>query len=143
MPLFGPRGSLPPGVHETTMAEIESRLAFNEHRRHLVAGLKRAVANLEAAGARRVWIDGSFVTDKPEPADIDGCWDPVGVNPELLDPILLDFRNFRVAMKREYGVDFFPNVIEAASGRVFYRFFQYDRDQEPRGLLLLNLGGDQ
>jgi len=142
IPSFDAGGSLPPGVHETTMAELEGRLAFNGHRRRLVGGLKQAVENLEAAGARRVWIDGSFVTDKPEPADIDGCWDPAGVDPDLLDPVLLDFKEFRAAMKGKYGVDFFPNVIEGASGKVFYRFFQYDRDQAQRGILLLNLGGE-
>lgn len=141
IPSFDPRGSLQPGVHETTMAEIEGRLAFNEHRRRLAAGLKLADANLEAAGARRIWIDGSFVTNKPEPADIDGCWNPVGVDPDLLDLVLLDFKDFRAAMKKKCGVDFFPNVIEATGGKVFYRFFQYDRDQAQRGFLLLKLGG--
>ena len=141
IPPFNSRGTLPRGVHGTTMVEIESRLGFDDHRRHLVQGLKRAVANLDAAGVRRVWIDGGFVTDQPDPADIDGCWDAAGVNPDLLDPVLLDLDDFRTAMKQKYGVDFFPSVVEGASGKVFYRFFQYGRDLQPRGILLLNLGG--
>lgn len=143
IPEFDSRGSLPPGVHETTMVEIEQRLAFSSHRSHLVQGLKRAIQNLKAAGVRRVWVDGSFVTSKPQPGDIDGCWDPTGVDPTLLDPVLLDFENSRAAMKAKYGVDFFPNVEEGASGKVFYRFFQYDRLQYRRGILLLNLGGQE
>jgi hypothetical protein len=119
------------------MAEIESRLAFSDHRRRLVEGLKRALENLQAAGVRHVWIDGSLVTNKPKPADIDGCWDPVGVDPDLLD-----FHGYRATMKAKYGVDFFPNVIDGASGKIFFRFFQYDHDQAPRGILLLKLGGE-
>jgi hypothetical protein len=141
IPIFNSRGSLPPGVHETSMAEIEDRLAFNEHRKRMVQGLKQVVKNLGAAGVNRVWVDGSFVTNKPEPGDIDGCWDPAGVDPDLLDPVLLDFEQGRAAMKEKYGVDFFPNVVEASSGKIFYRFFQYDRDRVQRGILLLKLGG--
>lgn len=142
IPEFDPRGSLPPGVYDTTLAEIEERLAFNADRQRLVEGLKRAVENLRTAGVRRVWVDGSFVTHKAKPGDIDGCWDPKGVDPALIDPVLLDFEHSRAAMKAKYGVDFFPNVLEGASGKAFYRFFQYDRDQDRRGILLLDLGGE-
>lgn len=142
IPEFNLRGSLPPGVYDTTLAEIEERLAFNADRQRLVEGLKRAVENLRTAGVRRVWVDGSFVTHKPKPGDIDGCWDPKGVDPALIDPVLLDFEHSRAAMKAKYGVDFFPNVLEGASGKAFYRFFQYDRAQDRRGILLLDLGGE-
>ncbi len=27
-------------------------------------------------------------------------------------------------MKKKYGVDFFPNIVEGASGENFYKFFQ-------------------
>jgi hypothetical protein len=139
IPKFNGRGSLPPGVNETTMAEMEDRLAFNEHRKVLVEGLKRVVENLRLAGVRRLWVDGSFVTNKPYPGDIDGCWESAGVDPDLLDPVLLDFEQGRAAMKEKFGVDFFPNVVEGATGKIFYRFFQYDRNQAPRGILLLKL----
>ena len=65
IPDFNTRGSLPPGVHETTIAEIERRLGFTEHRQRLLNGLKQVVDNLNAAGVTRVWIDGCFVTNNP------------------------------------------------------------------------------
>jgi hypothetical protein len=34
------------------------------------------------------------------------------------------------------------NVSEAASEKVYNRFFQYDRDPGRRGILLLRLGGE-
>ena len=76
IPSFGPQGSLPPGVHETTMAEIESRLAFNEHRRHLVAALKRAVANLEWMFARAQLPSGLFYAVYQ---DGEACGDGFGI----------------------------------------------------------------
>jgi len=143
IPAFDSRGSLPPGVYETTLAEIEERFGFNDHRKCLNEGLKEAIITLQSAGVRRVWIDGSFVTNKPDPDDVDGGWDPVGADLDVLDPVLLEFARSRGAMKEKYGVDFFPNVVEGESGKLFYRFFQYDRDLHQRGILLLNLGGDQ
>ena len=38
---------------------------------------------LEAAcvgGVRQVWLNGSFVISKGEPADFDACWDIEGVD---------------------------------------------------------------
>ena len=46
VPTFNSRGSLPPGVDETSMEEIEDRLAFIEHRTRLVQGLMQVVKNL-------------------------------------------------------------------------------------------------
>jgi hypothetical protein len=137
IPTFNSRGVLPLGEHETTMEEIESRFGFTEDRKRQMIGLKEAMKNLEGAGVRQVWIDGSFVTKKPNPGDVDGCWDPVGVDPDLLDPVFLDFTDFGKAMKDKYGVDFYPNVVEAGSGQVFSRFFQSDRNQNPRGILTI------
>lgn len=36
-------------------------------------GLGRALELMVASGVRRVYLDGSFVTDKDRPNDIDGC----------------------------------------------------------------------
>ena len=40
----------------------------------LFSGLMKALINLAEAGVKKVYIDGSFVTDKDYPKDIDGCW---------------------------------------------------------------------
>jgi hypothetical protein len=82
---------LPPGVHHATLEEIEQRFATNEKRRKLFDGFRKAVDALRKAGCTVIFLDGSFVTDKPEPGDFDACWDPVGVDPAKLDPVFLDF----------------------------------------------------
>ena len=57
-----------------------------------------------------------------------------------IDPVLLDFRNQRAAMKKKYGVDFFPaNELEKTNGKPFLEFFQKDRDGKPKGILKVKL----
>lgn len=141
IPPFNESGELPPGVFVTDIDEIEAVLGVNSHRQKLIKGLRRALENLMEAGVHRVWINGSFVTSKNNPNDIDGCWDPRDVDEDKLDPVLLDFSRGRAAMKETYGVDFFPNVVEGVSGMLFYIFFQHNRDLEQKGILLIEVGG--
>ena len=100
---------------------------------------------LKQAGCRRVYIDGSFVTAKPMPNDYDGCWDTDGVDPDLLDPVLLDFSAGRAAQKAAFGGELFPTSgMEAGTGKTWLEFFQVDRDTgKPKGLVLLDLERDE
>src|SRR3990172_2621783 len=108
IPPFDERGELPPGVHETRLQEIERTLGFNQKRRRMIGRLRRALRNLQGSGVRRVYLNGSFISRKPEPYDIDGCWDAdEQVKVDRLDPVFLDFSQHRRAMKRKYGVDLF------------------------------------
>src|SRR5215210_5775645 len=92
-------GNLPPGIHEATWGEIATAFGTTARRRQLLAGLRSALLSLRQAGCRRAYVDGSFVTAKPEPDDFDGCWEAAGVDPGQLDPVLLDFTNVRQAQK--------------------------------------------
>ena len=104
------------------------RFGWNERRRGLLDGLAEAFELLTTAGCRRVWINGSFVTAKDEPGDVDVCWDSTGVDLERIDPIFLDLSRGRAAQKERFGCEFLPNVAEARSGLVFAEFFQNERD---------------
>jgi len=108
----------------------------------LFNGLLHAVQNLQASGVRRVFIDGSFVTTKAAPNDVDGCWEwHDAVNIDALDPVLLDFSHHRRAMQEKYGIDFFiANWMEAGSGLTFLEFFQLNRADEPKGIVMITLG---
>jgi Family of unknown function (DUF6932) len=83
------------------------------------------------------------VTAKDEPRDVDACWDPTGVDLDLLDPIFLDFRDARAAQKRRFGGELLPNVAEAGSGLSFSEFFRNERDTGRRGIVFLRIGGLQ
>ena len=135
IPGFESNGTLPPGVHEATWAEFAARFGTNRLRRRLLAGLERAIASLASAGCQRVFVDGSFVTDREHPNDFDACWDARGVNPALLDPVLLDLRAPRAAQKAKYGGDIFPAANPGGRGLTILEFFQWDRNGERKGIV--------
>lgn len=134
-------GLLPVGEHPATWDEVVERFGWNEWRRRLLDGLAEGLDLLAAAGCRRVWLNGSFVTAKEEPGDFDACWDMDGVDVEKLDPILVDLAAGRSAQKARFGGEFLPNVEEAGSGLVFAEFFQRERDGSHKGIVVLGIGG--
>jgi hypothetical protein len=65
-------GYLPPGIHRATLEEIDSRFGQeSELRRAQMQSLRWLIDLAKRAGARRVVVNGSFVTDKSEPNDVD------------------------------------------------------------------------
>ena len=134
-----PHGYLPPGVHPATWQEVARRYSVNTHRIALLSGLHAAAKNLASAGCVELLLDGSFVSEKVVPSDYDGCWDPTNVDPSLMDPVLLDFSNGRLAMKRKYMGELFPSSSFAAPNVVFRDFFMTDRNGVPKGVLLIDL----
>ncbi|KAB8040849.1 hypothetical protein GCL60_02670 [Silvanigrella paludirubra] len=141
IPEFDKNGELPPGEHIATLEQINNRFGTSNPRREaLISGLKTAIENFKLAGIKRIWIDGSFVTSKFEPNDIDGCWRyDEKVNLDILDPVFL--QKSRFPMKAKYGLEFFPAAFtEGDSGLPFPRFFQLNREGDSKGILVVNLG---
>jgi hypothetical protein len=131
--------NLPPGIHDATLSEIEARYAFNDKRRKLFEGLKTAVAALEKAGCKDIFLDGSFISEKPEPGDFDVCWDPTGVVPCKLDPVFLDFSDKRKNQKIKFGGEFFPSSAKADNVCTFLAFFQIDKHTgHAKGIIRIN-----
>lgn len=99
-PSHTPGGYLPTGIYEVTLQEIESMLGSSTiKRKELFKGLEKAIDNMSHAGVKILYLGGSFVTKDPAPKDVDGCWEADGVNLDLLDPVLLDFKYRRKRMK--------------------------------------------
>jgi hypothetical protein len=88
-----------------------------------------------------VYINGSFVTAKDVPGDFDACWDADGVDPDRLDPVLLDFSNRRAAQKAKYGGEMFVSDAPAdLLGTRFLEFFQLDTNTaQPKGIVEIDL----
>ncbi|GGC42378.1 hypothetical protein GCM10011386_38220 [Parapedobacter defluvii] len=119
---------LPPGIWDASILDIERRFAINERRIYLFDGLKAALQNLFEAGSPQVFLDGSYVTEKPLPNDYELCWDTDNVDPNILDPVFLTFEHGRKEQKEKYFGEFFPTLmIEGNSGKPFLDFFQIDK----------------
>lgn len=143
VPDFTEGGTLPPGVHWATWDEVADRFGGTPQREELLAGLRRALENLRDAGCRTVYVDGSFVTDKDVPGDYDACWEEQGVDPSVLDPVLLTFDPGRATQKATYAGELFPaTALAVEDGLSFLEFFQVDKESsEPKGIIAIDLGG--
>src|SRR5258708_3404750 len=72
IPALRPDGYLPEGLHVGSEAEVTFRFgSTSRRRRRLVLRLRRWVDLGRKVGARRLLVDGSFVTAKEAPQDID------------------------------------------------------------------------
>jgi len=142
IPALNKNGELVAGEHSATLDEVEAVYGRSpDCRRCLMKGLRDAVDNLEQAGVKRIWIDGSFVTNKKEPNNIDGCWEYSSlVDTSKLDQVFLS--RTRADAKQKYGLDFFVSqIIETGSGLPFPKFFQVNRDGRAKGIIVVRLGG--
>ncbi len=141
IPPFDALGRLPPGIHFATWEELCERFSGSTWRDRLLAGLREALISLKRAGCTIVYVDGSFVTAKPNPGDFDCCWDEQNVDADELDPVLLDFSNRRAKQKEKFGGELFPACSPADSrGSTFVEFFQIDKvTGDPKGIIAIEL----
>ena len=146
-PIDPQTGNLLPGIHEATMEEIEERYGYTERRRAMLRGLREATEALRAAGCRRLYLDGSFVSSKIDPGDYDACWEGEGVDPFRLMAAaeeLLEFRRARRGprQKARFGGEFFALAPEGQVGREILALFQRDKHTDrPKGILAISLEG--
>ncbi len=141
---FTEEGLLPPGVHQTDLGELKENMGWSRRRRELLEGLEDVLGLMTYCGVARVYFDGSFVTDKDRPNDIDGCYDlsedVTSEDLKRLAPIFPPSPANRTEAKRRFGVDLFPAAAtELGFGQPFLRFFQTDREGRERGVLSVEL----
>ena len=145
LPTFDTHGNLPAGIHLATWQEVEETLAFNPRRQELFSGLKRACESLKQVGCLRIYIGGSFATNKEFPGDFDVCWADETVDLEQLeeiDPVLLDFKNKRAAQKAKYGGELFlaSDIADLHSFEDYLTFFQKDKVRgNAKGIIAIDL----
>lgn len=139
LPELSEDGILPQGIHPADWDDLTQRFGTNERRRVLLSGLRATCLALAAAGCSRIWVDGSFVTDKERPGDYDACWGWEDVDETLLDPVLIDYSPAgRAAIKAKYLGDVLIAGVEGRSGLTFVEFFQQHREGGSKGIVLLD-----
>jgi len=108
----------------------------------MIDGLELAMTQLKAAGCRTIYIDGSFVTSKPNPGDFDACWEPEDMDYDHLcqnAPRLLNYLD-RSAQKSTYKGELFRSDQPVGNyGLVSIEFFQRDRQFNPKGIIAIDL----
>ncbi len=148
VPSFNKDGVLPEGIHFTDFNSFSDQFGFSNKRRKLLEGLSKVISILRQAGCTRIFIDGSFVTDKELPNDIDCCWegdyDEISRKLQILEPCLLDFLYGRRRQKLKFGCEFFHSemyLIDQYRNRTkAIDFFQQIRfSSKKKGIIGLNI----
>jgi hypothetical protein len=106
-----------------------------------MSGLKAVVAEAVRVGAKALYLDGSFVTDKKSPGD----WDALLIVPvsyNAASPAGAALAD-RPTIRRAHGGDLF--VVSEGDGDVVEHYlknvFTLDREGRPKGILRIRLKG--
>jgi hypothetical protein len=128
IPHFNDEGYLPPGIHRATLEEIATRFGQeSEIRQAQMESLRWLIELARRAGAQRIIVNGSFVTDKLEPNDVD-CVLLIGA----------DFpRDATAEAELLAGLPFINLELVDAEGfqQFTERTFATDRDLIPKGMV--------
>lgn len=128
IPLFDDNGVLPPGIHPTSLLEIEAIFGRkSEVRRVQMESVRWMVELAYRAGASRIVLNGSFATDIMEPNDVDCVllFTPGGRRDRsALDELRTGIPFLSIAIVDQAGFDELVDV-----------FFARDRDGTPKGML--------
>jgi hypothetical protein len=129
IPALSAKGLLPVGIHDCDLHEIDAtfgRFNRSDRRVSLTKRLREYVELLLTAGiGRYLYVDGSFVTGKEEPQDIDLLL--VLRNDVVLDQAMPPFEyNVRSGrfIRRTFGFDFFFGFEEDDSSEAMLRLFR-------------------
>ena len=122
-----------PGIYRGTADEVAERFCrTSERRQNLEEPLRLLVQIAIDSEAIALFVNGSFVTDKQNPRDIDG----VIVLPDAFDTTGELAERLR-QLHRDYGLDIERVAAHDIEERDYLLkdFFGTDRDGKPRGLV--------
>ena len=146
IPSLTEAGVLPHGIHTCSLDEVRARFGCfqtSDQRPHLMQKLEAFLVEVRASGlVRAVLINGSFVTSKPKPNDVDlvlvvaaGHDFHADLGPSQY--VVVDSRRVR----RVYGLDVLVAEESSADFAAFVRLFQRVRLQPrlTKGILRLEI----
>jgi hypothetical protein len=129
IPELTPDGLLPDGLHECTVDEIAAhfgRFQGSDQRPRLTQQLRDYLAELRSAGVGKyLFVNGSFVTDKPRPSDVDMLLvlrDDVDLT-RPVPPFQYNARS-RKYIRKYYDFDFFVGFEDDDSSREMMKLFR-------------------
>jgi len=128
IPPLDDNGNLPPGIHLASLEEIDARFGKETELRQVQMQSLRWLVDLAArAGVQKVVVNGSFVTDVPEPNDVDCAL--------LLGPEYP--KDQKAVDELAEGLPFIQMYLVEAEGYNYFveQFYATDRDNVPKGML--------
>lgn len=129
IPNWNEYGLLPEGIHDCAIDDVSDRFGFNEYRLGLIAGLEGAMQWLETMPPiESLIIDGSFVTNKERPGDIDAVAMISNLTERNQRQWVRAWQPQREMIKQTHCVDLYPTVLD--QGNNFSAYFQYIRPEE-------------
>lgn len=145
-------GLLIPGEHKLALVDFEKTFVYNDRRRKIYSGFLKLIDIFNQIGCTHIYADGSYVTQKPHPGDIDVCWH-MHEEKEKRDKqlkqlfalcrplIFLNKKVNRAYVQHEFSADVFPaNSTEGLSGLMFKDFFQKDKHTNTqKGIIVIDL----
>ena len=132
--------NLPPGVYDATLDEVQQRFATNRRRVEIFRGLEFVCHGLSVHGVRAIWVDGSYVTRRLRPSDVDIIFN---APPDYGPHWGLLHSNHRETLHNLHRVDLLTGdtVGSAQLPIPIIHYFQQDRDGNPKGILRVKLAG--
>ncbi len=140
-----------PGIHEKTMLELEIWVNDNfgncEHRIKLFKNFQQLITKIQTFHISfDIWIDGSFLTTKPEPLDIDLL---ILANKRNINKLPLDkqdkfYEFFSPETTRNIKVIYSCDVSFIIKGKqcdydFWYNLFSKSRKGEAKGFICIKL----
>ena len=146
IPALNADGFLPTGVFDCSLAEVRSRFGNfkgSDTRQRLFARLEELIAAMTRSGLfERLLLDGSFVTAKPAPNDIDlvAVLRP-GHDFERDLPMSEYALGSRTLLRRRFGFDTIVAEHDSQLYRTYVEFFSRVREnpEARKGLLRVTL----
>ena len=142
---------LPPGIHAVTLAELQAiavtPFVADARRALLFASFKQWLQNLQSLHVSAIlWVDGSFLTSKNGPDDIDCImWNPNATG-NLTDEQKLEVRELtdRDTVRRRFKLDFYmeaPNFRDTLHRQAYFKgLFGFQHDgKTPKGFVELTI----
>lgn len=135
------------GIHDKNEIEIIGELIDNfakkAKREHIWDRFKAFIDEVKKIGIDfEVWLDGSFVTDKEEPGDIDVIFffsnsDLASLSPDQNKYVSFLFgKPSKSIIKARYECDVFVCPKEDLNMRSYWRgWFGFTRSEEPKGIV--------
>lgn len=112
------------GTNSNRMQQIENSIPF--------------FRKFHRCGCEIVYVDGSFISKKPVPEDIDLCFDLSDINPNNLKREIPEF--FDVNAIGTIHRDFHCHILHFdREDNSLFTMLQFDRNGNPKGLVKLNI----